>query len=104
MYFKICLGELPHELKPGSSRSFTACEADLEFVEAWLRMLRLLKTPGDIPALAPVYEREIPYCVLKGLQGSYLRQLGMRESNLSKISRTVQWLRKYYMQPIATSE
>jgi AraC-like DNA-binding protein len=59
-------------------------------------LLRLLKTPGDIPALAPVYEREILYRVLMGPQGWYLRQLGLKESNLSKISQTVQWIREHY--------
>ena len=79
------LRDLPDDLVQGSSRKYTACEADLEFMEAWLRMLRLLKTPKDIPALAPAYEREILYRVLMGPQGWYLRQLGLRKSNLTKI-------------------
>lgn len=37
-----------------------------ELLDAWVRMLRLMKQPADIPALAPAYEREILYRVLQG--------------------------------------
>ncbi|MET3504293.1 AraC family transcriptional regulator [Halalkalibacter oceani] len=98
------LRDLPEDLVPIASERFAACEIDIELMEAWLRLLRLSKTPRDIPALAPAYEREILYRVLMGPQGWYLRQLGLRESNFSKISQTVQWLRDNYKKPIAIGE
>lgn len=94
------LRDLPNNIAPRPSRNLIGCEANSEFIEAWVRMLRLLKTPRDIPALAPVYEREILYRVLLGPQGWYLRQAGFRESSLFKISRTVKWLRENYTQAI----
>ena len=87
------LRDLPEDLIPTASEHFAACEMDNEFMEAWLRLLRLTKTCRDIPALAPVYEREILYRVLMGPQGWYLRQLGLRESNFSKISQSVKSVR-----------
>jgi len=90
------LRDLPADLMPTASGHFAACKLGLEFMETWLRLLRLTKTPKDIPALAPAYEREILYRVLMGPQGWYLRQLGLRESNFSKISQTVKWLRDNY--------
>ncbi len=98
------LRDLPQDLIPTASEPFAACEIDLEFMEAWLRLLRLTKSSRDIPALAPAYEREILYRVLVGPQGWYLRQLGLRESNFSKISQTVKWLRDNYMRPIEIGE
>ncbi len=98
------LRDLPEDLIPTASEPFAACEIDLEFMEAWLRLLRLMKTSRDIPALAPAYEREILYRVLMGPQGWYLRQLGQRESNFSKISQTVKWLRDNYTRPIDIGE
>lgn len=98
------LRDLPEDLRPESSREFAACAMDTELMDAWLRLLRLTKTPRDIPALAPVYEREILYRSLIGPQGWYLRQLGLRESNFSKITRTIKWLRDNYAQPIDVSE
>ncbi|GIN63771.1 AraC family transcriptional regulator [Robertmurraya siralis] len=98
------LRDLPEDLIPTASEHFEACEIDIEFMKAWLRLLRLSKTPRDIPALAPAYEREILYRVLMGPQGWYLRQLGLRESNFSKISQTVKWLRDNYTRPIEIGE
>ena len=93
------LRDVPGEPVPAPSKNFTGCVADSEFIESWL-MLRLLKTPRDISPLAPVYEREILYRVLTGPQGSHLQQLAFRESNLSRISQAVKWLRENYKQPI----
>ncbi|MGG4399792.1 AraC family transcriptional regulator [Paenibacillus amylolyticus] len=98
------LRDLPENLIPTSSEPFAACEIDIEFMEAWLRLLRLTKTTRDIPALAPAYEREILYRVLMGPQGWYLRQLGMQESNFSKISQIVKWFRDNFMSPIDVGE
>ncbi len=98
------LRDLPEDLLPIASEHFAACEMDIEFMEAWLRLLRLTKTSRDIPALAPAYEREILYRALMGPQGWYLRQLGLRESNFSKISQTVKWLRDNYTRPIDIGE
>jgi len=99
------LRDLPEDLIPTASEHFfAACEIDIEFMEAWLRLLRLTKTSRDIPALAPAYEREILYRVLMGPHGWYLRQLGLRESNFSRISQTVKWLRDNYTRPIDIGE
>ncbi|MEK3725181.1 AraC family transcriptional regulator [Paenibacillus sp. FSL H8-0034] len=98
------LRDLPENLIPTASEHFAACEIDIEFMEAWLRLLRLTNTSRDIPALAPVYEREILYRVLMGPQGWYLRQLGLRESNFSKISQIVKWFRENFMRPIDIGE
>lgn len=98
------LRDLPENLLPTASEHFTACEMDIEFMEAWLRLMRLSKTLRDIPALAPAYEREILYRVLMGPQGWYLRQFGLRESNLSKMSHIVQWFRGNFMRPIDIGE
>lgn len=98
------LRDLPENLMQTAAEHFAACEMDIEHMEAWLRLLRLTKTPRDIPALAPAYEREILYRVLMGPQGWYLRQLGMSESNFSKISQIVKWLRDNYTKSIDISE
>ena len=98
------LRDLPEDLIPTASEHFAACEIDIEFMGAWLRLLRLAKTSRDIPALAPAYEREILYRALMGPQGWYLRQLGLRESNFSKITQSVEWLRDNYTRPIDIGE
>lgn len=76
------------------SPRFSACDASEEFVDAWLRMLRLLRTPEHIRALAPVYEREILFRVLTGPQGWRLRQLCLVGGKASKIRRAVRTIRE----------
>lgn len=94
------LRDVAEDSLPRVSQAIAACDVDAELMEAWLRLLRLTGTPADIPALAPVYKREIFYRVLKGPQGFYLRQLGLRESHFSKIAQTVRWLRDNFKQPV----
>jgi AraC-like DNA-binding protein len=73
-----------------------ASDATEEFIDAWLRMLRLLRTPKHIPALAPVYEREILFRVLTGPQGWRLRQLCLVGGMASKIRRAIRKIRENY--------
>lgn len=94
------LRDIPEALLPKSPTLFAGCAMDNEFLEAWLRLVRLTKDEKHIPALAPAYQREILYRVLTGPHGWYLRQLGQRESTFSKISQTVKWLRDNYMRTI----
>ena len=97
------LRDIPADSLPPGLRTLDACAADEQFVEAWLRLLRLSIAPNDIPALAPVFEREILYRVLSGPQGWYLRQLAQTQSPFSKIAETVSWLRDNYREPFSIS-
>lgn len=58
-----------------------------------LRLLSLLDTPADIPALAPLMERELLYRLLQGPQGRLLRQIAQPEGPLGRIRRAVGWIR-----------
>ncbi|MFS7198667.1 AraC family transcriptional regulator N-terminal domain-containing protein [Rahnella inusitata] len=72
---------------------FSVASVTPELLDAWVRMLRLMKTPDDIPALAPVYECEILYHVLKGPHGWMLRDIASPGTMLARISNAIQWLR-----------
>ncbi len=54
----------------------------------------------DIPALAPVYEREILYRVLQGPQGHLLRQVATPDSTLARINRAIQRIRRDFARPL----
>lgn len=58
-----------------------------------LRLLSLLDSPADIPALAPMAERELLYRLLQGPQGRLLRQIARPEGPLAQIRRAVAWIR-----------
>jgi AraC-like DNA-binding protein len=86
--------------KDDADTGLTASPASIEFVEAWVRMLRLLRTPEHIPALASGYEREILYWTLIGPQGQRLRRLGMENGWAPRIRRVAQWMRANYTKVI----
>jgi AraC-like DNA-binding protein len=74
--------------------------APAELVEAFLRLVRLLERPRDIPVLAPLIEREILYRLLQGEAGPMLRQIAFADSGLSRISRSIAWIRRNFDRPI----
>src|SRR5919106_2507470 len=67
-----------------------------ELRDAAVRLLRLLATPRDIPALAPLAEREILYRLLTGEQGAALRQIALEEGRLRRVTRAIDWLKRNY--------
>ena len=73
-------------------------DAPGEFVDAVVRLLRLLNRPRDIAVLAPLIKREILWRVVTGEQGTVVRQLGLADSGLTHIARSVRWIREHYTQ------
>ncbi len=71
-------------------------KAPPELLDAVLRLLRLLDHADDAPVLAPLIEREILWRLLNGPQGGMLRQIGLADSRLAQIGRTIRWLRAHY--------
>jgi AraC-like DNA-binding protein len=100
------LADLLTDLPPagrsdGFSGAYSVCPVTPELLDAWVRLLRLMRSPQDIPALAPAYEREILYRVLQGPQGWLLRDIGTPDSTLSQIRRAIQKIRDHYAEPVA---
>lgn len=82
------------------SPGFSIAPVTDELLDAWARMLRLMERPGDIPALAPAYEREILYRVLQGPHGWMLRDIASPGTALSRIGVTIQWIRENFTRPL----
>ncbi|WP_421589275.1 AraC family transcriptional regulator N-terminal domain-containing protein [Rahnella aceris] len=88
------LDDLPQSaMKNRQEGAFSVASVTSELLDAWVRMLRLMKTPDDIPALAPNYEREILYHVLKGPHGWMLRDIASPGTMLARIGNAIRWLR-----------
>jgi AraC-like DNA-binding protein len=79
---------------------FAVSPASAALLDPWLRMLKLLDTPNDIRALAPLMEREILYRLLQGPQGGLLRQLVSTDASLSQVRRAIAWIRANYDKPL----
>lgn len=87
----------------GRERGFAVAPLTAEFIDAWTRMLRLMKKPDEIPALALVYEREILFRVLQGPQGHLLRDLALPDSAVARVRQSIGWIRKHAASPLRIS-
>jgi AraC-like DNA-binding protein len=101
------LGRTRVEQEAASSegiRGLAINHASPELVDATTRLVRLLDTPDDIPAMAPLIEQEILYRLLRGPDGSRLVQMAMQESHAHRIASAVNWLRVNYHRPLRVEE
>lgn len=83
----------------GPALGVSALEPGL--LDAALRLARLLDTPKDAAALAPLAEREILYRLLQGGQAPMMRRIAASESRLKQVSRAIAWLRRNYAEPVS---
>ncbi|HEY1398037.1 AraC family transcriptional regulator [Roseateles sp.] len=99
------LSDLPDPAAAASDpRAFSIAAVTPELLDAWVRMLRLMDHPGDIPALAPAFEREILYRVLQGPMGWMLRDVATPDTALARINRVIQRIRREFDQPLAMED
>lgn len=95
------LSELPNTgNSAGSETGFSVAAVTPELLDAWVRMLRLMKQPADIAALAPAYEREILYRVLQGPMGWMLRDIATPDTALARVHQVIQRIRNDYALPL----
>jgi AraC-like DNA-binding protein len=80
--------------------AFSVAAVTAELLDAWVRMLRLIERPNHIPALAPVYEREIIYRVLQGPHGQMLRNIATPDTTMARVSLAIQWIRRDFAEPL----
>ncbi|MDB5456775.1 MAG: transcriptional regulator, AraC family [Caulobacter sp.] len=68
-------------------------------LDAVTRMVRLLDTPRDVAALAPLIEREIVYRLLTDVHGPRLAQIARVDGRLRQVNRAIGWIKRNYDQP-----
>jgi len=79
-------------------------EASPELLDAVVRMVRLLDSPGDRDILAPMIEREILWRLINGSLGDGVRQAGLADSSLTHVSRAVRWITEHYDKPFRVED
>ncbi len=83
-----------------ASRGLFLSEASPSMLDAVIRLVRLLDTPEDIPALAPLAVREILYRLLRSEEGWRLRQIATPDSQAQRIARAIGLLKTQFAQPL----
>lgn len=86
------------------TRGLAVNKASPALLDATLRYLRLLDSPGDIPGVAPLIEQEILYRLLTGPYGPRLIQIATANSPGNRIAKAVAWLRENYNRPLRIEE
>lgn len=82
------------------SSGFSVAPVTPELLDAWVRILQLMDRPGEIPALAPAYEREILFRVLQGPLGWMLRDIATPDTALSRVGVAIHWIRENFAKPL----
>jgi AraC-like DNA-binding protein len=75
-----------------------------DILDAAIRLVGLLDRPEAIPALAPLYERELCYFLLQGPQGARLRQLALAEGRMAQIVRAIRFITERFREPISVED
>lgn len=78
--------------------------APAELRDAVGRLVRLLDRPADLAVLGPMVRREILWLLVTGPQGDAVRQLGLADSTVTRISHLVRWIREHAAEPIRVAD
>jgi AraC-like DNA-binding protein len=93
-----------NERTPSAARGMAVSTLTPQLEDAAIRLLQLLGTPRDIPALLPLIEQELIYRLLAGPQSGRLRQMAIADSQSHQISRACIWLKEHYALPLKIEE
>ena len=98
--------DVPAGLEPETApqRALLVSRIEAQVVEAFVRLVRLLETPEDIPALEAGARREVLYRILRSSQGARLREFAGASGRSPRIAKAVQWLRQNFHRPLRVEE
>ncbi len=82
-------------------RGIAVSELTHALLEPFVRLVKLLDAPEDIPFIAPLIVQEILYKVMKGEQGELMRQCILVGSFANSIAKAVQRIKQHYDQPLS---
>jgi len=79
-------------------------DAPFELMDAVVRMARLLDRPRDRAVIAPLIEREILWRLLSGPLGATVRQIGLADSNITRMNEAVRRIREHYNESVRVED
>jgi AraC-like DNA-binding protein len=69
-------------------------------LDGFLRLIRLLDTPDDIPVLSPLIRREIDYRLLQSEQFGRLAQIAIGDGRLRRVAGAISWIKEHFAEPM----
>ena len=79
-------------------------EASVEFLNACCRLVDLLDTPGDMPFLSGLIQREIIYRILQRPEGTRLRAIATLGDQSQRTAKAIAWIRTNYAKPLRVED
>lgn len=92
--------DIPSSNGHGDVKAMDVGTLDARLLDAVVRLVRLLDSPGEARILAPLVTREIIYRLLVGAQSARLRHIAVVGGHAHRIARAVDLLRKDFNQPL----
>ena len=89
---------------PPDSPGMATGETTVEFLSACCRLVDLLNTPGDIPFISGLIEREIIYRILRSAEGSRLRAIATSGEQSQRTAKAIAWIRANYAKPLRVED
>jgi len=87
-----------------SQRGIFTGELSTTLLDPVLRLVRLLDSPEDVPALAPLVTREILYRLLKSADGWRLAQMAVVDSHSQRIAQAISVLSMRFQEPLRVED
>ncbi|MES2462610.1 MAG: AraC family transcriptional regulator [Armatimonadota bacterium] len=85
----------------GDVKAVTVSSLDASFLDAILRLVRLVDSPGEARVLAPLITREIVFRLLIGEQGARLRHIAVLGGHTDRVARAIERLRRNFDKPLS---
>lgn len=102
---QLMLGLDMPSVRPSRERlGIAVSDVSAPLLDAFDRLIKLLESSEDIPALAPLIKQEIFYRLLTGEQGPRLRMITTAGNHGYQISRAIDWLRDNFSKPVKIEE
>ena len=99
------LGAAPSPHAAGSlQRGLCTGELSTSLLEPVLRLVRLLDTPEDVPALAPLICRELLYRLLTLPEGWRMAQMAIVDSHSQRIAQAIGMLTQRFDRPLRVED
>lgn len=87
-----------HHEAPELAISVSPLTEDL--IDVFVRLLKLLATPRDVPVLAPLLEKELVYRLLQGDRAIQMSQLAFANSKLHRVGRAISFIKRHFIEPL----
>jgi len=91
-------------LHSGRALAMTTGQTSAQLTDAFVRLLDLHDTPGDIPFLGDLLGREIVYRVLQSAEGERLRSIATLGEHSHRAAAVVAWINANYAKPLRLEE